>query len=85
MQKSNDEKRYDRRMRRKYPWACGKIVDYIREEHTDYGFEIIVQFTDKTAMGWTVRPKTVLEPELMDWRKDPGKTLRSYPALTTRS
>jgi hypothetical protein len=36
------------------------------------------------ALTWVVRPKAVLEPELMNWKKGNGKSLRRYPALTTR-
>jgi hypothetical protein len=72
-------------VQKKHPGVRGKIVEYIREEYTDEGFDIIVQFTDKTAMTWSVRAQAVLEPELMDWRDDnTDKTLRRYPVLTSR-
>jgi hypothetical protein len=69
---------------RTYPEFKGKVVSFIRESQADGWIDIIVEFTDKTAMTWTVRTKTVLEPELMNWKNDEGKTLRRYPALTTR-
>jgi hypothetical protein len=62
----------------------GKIVDYIQEVYTDSGLDIIIQFTDETAMTWSVGSRAVLSPELMDWRNGDAKTLRRYPSLTTR-
>jgi hypothetical protein len=69
---------------RKYPDVKGKVVKSIRESQSDYGIDIVVEFTDKTAMTWTVRPRAVVEPELLGWKTGNGKTLRRYPALTTR-
>ncbi|MCU1301523.1 MAG: hypothetical protein JWQ87_1807 [Candidatus Sulfotelmatobacter sp.] len=69
---------------RTYPEFRGKVVSFIRESLEDYGTLVVVEFTDQTALTWTVRPKVVLEPELMNWKAGNGKTLRCYPAITTR-
>jgi hypothetical protein len=44
----------------KYPEFKGKVVSFIRESQTDDEIGIVVEFTDKTAMTWTVRPRQCL-------------------------
>jgi hypothetical protein len=78
------ERNRNRRMRRKYPNVCGKVVKYIREDLSDSIPGITIQFTDGTSMTWCIRPRAEIEPELQDWKTGNGKILRRYPVLTTR-
>ncbi len=76
--------RMKKKVQKKHPGVKGKIVDYIREVYTDDGFDIVIRFTDKTAMTWSLASQAVLAPELMDWKNGNCKTLRRYPVLTSR-
>jgi hypothetical protein len=79
------DKKYYRRMRRQFPGVHGKIVDYVSVERGDDGFDIHIEFMDKTALLFDCRPQLGIEPELTNWKTGNGKRIKRYPALTTRS
>jgi hypothetical protein len=62
-----------------YTKGCrGKTVDRITFS-TVQAYTLTIEFTDETAMTFTLRPEARLEPELMDFKNGGVRSVRRYP------
>jgi hypothetical protein len=62
-----------------YTKGCrGKTVERITFS-TVQEYCIAIEFTDETAMTFTLRPEGRLEPELLNYKNGDVKSIRRYP------